>query len=130
MQSYSLCALQAYSPDYLLSFQFLSGFSVFMIGITINTQSDSILRSLRKGDESGYLIPRGGAFEYVSGAHYFGEIVEWTGFAMASNAKCSWAFSLYTASNLIPRAEAHHAWYLENFKDYPPKRKAVIPFFW
>ena len=71
----------------------------------------------------------GGAFEYVSGAHYFGEIVEWTGFAMASNAKYSWAFSLYmyTASNLIPRAEAHHAQYLENFKDYPP---AVIPFFW
>lgn len=33
---------------------------------------------------AGYKIPYGGMFEYVSCANFFGEIVEWVGFAMAS----------------------------------------------
>ena len=44
----------------------------------INADSDGILRSLRDSrvaDDTGYKIPRGGMFEYVSGANFFGEIL-------------------------------------------------------
>ena len=53
---------------------------MFLCGVWINTQADGILRSLRDAsvaDDRGYKIPRGGMFEYVSGANFFGEIVEW-----------------------------------------------------
>ncbi len=30
------------------------------------------------------IIIQGGMFEYVSGANFFGEILEWTGFAIAA----------------------------------------------
>ena len=30
--------------------------------------------------------------------------------------------------NLVPRAIDHHQWYRATFEDYPPRRKAVIPY--
>lgn len=50
-----------------------------------------------------YKIPRGGLFEYVSAANYFGEMVEWTGFAIASWSLPAAAFAFYTFANLAPR---------------------------
>lgn len=68
------------------------GTIIFMTGMFINVSHDQILISLRKNgskrnsDESQtthkYQIPRGGLFEYISGANYFGEIVEWIGVAI------------------------------------------------
>eukprot|EP00741_Cyanophora_paradoxa_P009231 tig00001487_g8941.t1 len=75
-----------------------------------------------------YLIPRGGAFEYVSCANYFGELLEWTGFAIATWSPAALAFVLLTAANLVPRARAHHAFYRSHFGErYPKNRKAIIP---
>uniref|UniRef100_A0A0K0CUJ9 S5A_REDUCTASE domain-containing protein n=1 Tax=Angiostrongylus cantonensis TaxID=6313 RepID=A0A0K0CUJ9_ANGCA len=94
----------------------------------INTTSDRILRSLRRPGETGYRIPRGGLFEYVSGANFFGEIVEWTGFAVMSQSLPAFAFVFFTVCNLGPRAIHHHQWYLNRFPNYPKDRKALIPF--
>lgn len=106
------------------------GLSLWGIGLYINSQSDRILRELRKPGETGYKIPYGGMFEYVSGANFFGEIVEWIGYAVAcGGALPSVAFALSTLFNIGPRAIAHHKWYLNKFQDeYPKKRKALIPF--
>lgn len=95
----------------------------------INQHSDAILRRLRSQSVS-YQIPRGGMFEFVSAPHYLGEIMEWIGFAIANRfSLASVAFVIYTASNLIPRAVAHHHWYRRNFvDDYPPERRAIVPF--
>lgn len=128
LQSQGLCQFHAYPPEYIFSLRFVFGVTLFVLGFGINLQADSILRNLRKPGESGYKIPRGGAFQYVSGAHFFGEIVEWLGFAIAVNDLSAYAFVVYTASNLIPRGLSHHHWYKVKFKDYPTNRKAVIPF--
>ena len=42
------------------------------VGLYINVESDERLMSLRKPGEADYKIPRGGMFEYVSAANYFG----------------------------------------------------------
>jgi len=59
---------------------------------------------------------------------YLGEIVEWTGWAVATWSLAGLAFALYTAANLAPRALSHHAWYRARFPEYPPSRRALVPF--
>lgn len=108
------------------------GVVVWAVGLGINLHADHILINLRK-DKKGkgdYKIPRGGMFEYVSAANYFGEIVEWFGFAVASGfALPCVAFAAFTFANLFPRALAYHAFYLKRFPSYRSlKRKACIPF--
>ena len=50
----------------------------------------------------------GGMFTYVSGANFFGEIVEWSGFALACWSIPSLSFAVFTALNIGPRAIQHH----------------------
>ena len=107
------------------------GVGIWVAGFFINLHSDHILISLRKDKKKGeYKIPRGGMFEYVSAANYFGEIVEWTGYAVASGfALPCVAFAVFTLANLFPRALAYHRFYLERFPSYRRlNRKACIPF--
>ncbi|KAL1525728.1 hypothetical protein AB1Y20_020572 [Prymnesium parvum] len=58
---------------------FCFGISIWALGLAINVHSDNLLRCLRRPGETHHKIPRGGAFEYVSGANYFGEVLEWFG---------------------------------------------------
>jgi 3-oxo-5-alpha-steroid 4-dehydrogenase 1 len=75
-------------------------------------------------------------FEFVSGANFLGEILEWAGFALAAGGQLpALAFAVFTALNIGPRALQHHKDYQRRFsgesKDkpaYPPHRKALIPF--
>ncbi|CAJ0919556.1 unnamed protein product [Ranitomeya imitator] len=101
---------------------------LFICGMVVNIHSDYILRNLREPGETGYKIPRGGLFEYVSGANFFGEIVEWSGFAIAGWSIPGAAFAVFTFLVLLSRAQQHHQWYIEKFEDYPKSRKIVIPF--
>ena len=114
--------------DWLSDPRFIIGAVIFFIGMAINMQSDNILLNLRKGGETGYHIPKGGGYRWVSCPNYFGEIIEWTGFAIASWSPGSLAFALWTMSNLIPRALSSHAWYQKTFDEYPKERRAVLPF--
>jgi hypothetical protein len=106
----------------------LAGVAVFFAGLAINLHSDAVLRALRAPGEGGYRIPRRGLFRWVSSANYFGEIVEWVGFALAALTPAAWAFALFTAANLVPRALTHHLWYRERFPDYPRERRAIFPY--
>lgn len=109
---------------------FAAGCAVWLAGLGINLHSDAILRALRAPGESGYRVPRGGAFEFVSAANYFGEIVEWLGYALAARTFGAAAFAFFTFANTAPRAHHHHAWYREKFEDYPANRRALIPGLW
>jgi len=117
-----------YSGSWLVDPRFLFGAAVFFTGMLINLRSDGILRRLREGEDSGYKIPRGGMFELVSCANYFGEILEWVGWAVLTWSLAGLTFALWTAANLVPRARAHHEWYRRTFPDYPARRKAIIPY--
>ncbi|HDP80029.1 MAG TPA: DUF1295 domain-containing protein, partial [Spirochaetes bacterium] len=93
-----------------------------------NMHADHVLKNLRSPGETGYRIPAGGLYRFVSCPNYFGEILEWTGWALATWSLPGLAFALFTMANLVPRARAHHRWYHETFPDYPAERKRVIPF--
>ena len=77
---------------------------------------------------AGYEIPRGWLYRYISCPNYFGEIVEWIGWAVAIWSLAGASFAVFTIANLAPRAISHHRWYHEKFPDYPPERKALVPF--
>ncbi|KAF9613781.1 hypothetical protein IFM89_011505 [Coptis chinensis] len=113
--------------DWWFGVRFVIGLVIFLSGMIVNVRSDLILVKL-KGEDGGYKIPRGGWFESVSCANYFGEIVEWLGWAVMTWSWVGFAFFIYTCANLVPRARANHIWYRDKFKEYPTSRKAVIPF--
>lgn len=117
----------AYGPGWLADPRFLAGLAIFATGFALNIHSDNILLGLRKSGGSGYSIPRGGAFRYVSCPNYLGELLEWAGWALATWSLGGLAFFTYTAANLVPRALSHHRWYREWFEDYPPGRRALVP---
>lgn len=129
MQTHALQSIQ-YPDSYTLHPRFCIGMALFAIGWCINAHSDSILRSLRTSAPTGprYQIPRGGLFDWVSGANFLGEMVEWGGYALAARSMESTAFFIFTIAALLPRALHHHQWYLNTFEDYPKSRTAVIPF--
>ena len=120
--------IASYDLAWLADPRFAVGVAVFATGWIINVQSDQILLSLRKPGESGYRIPRGGMYRWISCPNYFGEILEWTGFAIATWSLPGLAFAVYTFANLAPRAYQNHRWYKEKFDDYPSSRRALIPF--
>lgn len=118
----------SYDTSWFYDPRMILGQVLFLLGMAINIHSDAVLRGLRKPGEKGYKIPYGGMFEYVSGANYFGESLEWTGYAIACWNAPAAAFALWTALFLGGRAIQHHKYYLEKFEDYPKNRKAFIPF--
>lgn len=96
----------------------------------MNWHSDHIVRNLRKPGDTNHYLPKGGMFNYVTSANYFGEFVEWCGFAIMT---WSWAgalFAAWTFANLAPRANTinkrYKAWFPEEMKGKNLKR--IIPF--
>ena len=77
-----------------------------------------------------YKVPQGGFYRWVSSPNYFGEIVQWIGWAIATWSLAGLSFAVWTVANLAPRARANHRWYQENLPGYPPERKALIPGVW
>ena len=117
----------SYPVEWLADPRFILGLAIFLVGAGINLWSDNRLIGLRRSGERGYVIPRGGLFDRISCPNHFGEIVEWSGFALMCWNLPALSFAIWTAANLIPRAMSHHGWYKRTFADYPQSRRAVIP---
>jgi len=120
--------LGTYAPTWLTDPRFILGTGLFIVGELINHHSDWVLINLRKPGESGYKIPKGGLYRWITCPNYFGELVAWTGWAIAAWSIAGVSFAVFTAANLVPRAFQNHAWYLEKFDDYPKERKVIFPF--
>ena len=114
--------------EWLADPRFMLGLGLFALGFAINVSSDEILMNLRKPGETGYKIPVGGAYRWLSCPNYFGEILEWSGYALLTWSLPALGFVVWTMANLVPRALTHHAWYREKFDDYPAERSAIIPY--
>jgi steroid 5-alpha reductase family enzyme len=119
-----------YSNSWLLDTRFVVGVLLFVLGFIMNRQADNTLRQLRQPGESGYKIPYGDFYRWISCPNYFGEILIWVGWAVATWSLAGLAFAAWTAANLAPRARSNHAWYRKQFADYPASRKALIPKLW
>jgi len=119
-----------YTTEWLTDPRFIVGILLFVAGYIINRQSDQILRNLREPGESGYKVANRGLYRWISCPNYFGELVIWFGWALATWSMAGLAFAVWTAANLIPRARTHHAWYKATFPDYPEARKALVPGLW
>jgi len=113
--------------QWLTGGRFVLGACMFVAGLAVVLHSDSVLRSLRRPGEGAYRIPHGGLFRWVSCPNYLGEMIEWAGWAVLTWSPAGLAFAVWTAANLVPRALANHRWYRRQFPDYPPRRKAVLP---
>ena len=125
---YGVFNLYSYSSSWFYSWQFISGIAIFITGFVINKTADEKLKLLRKNSPEEYVIPRGWLFDFISSPHYFGEIIEWAGWAIMTWSLPGLAFSVFTFANLFPRAVASHRWYKSHFPGYPLDRKAIIPF--
>ena len=119
-----------YAMSWLSDPRFIVGTVLFIAGFIINRWADNTLRGLRKPGETGYKIPYGGLYEYISCPNYFGEILEWFGWAVATWSLPGLTFAIWTFANLAPRAWSHHKWYHDKFSEYPLDRKALIPGIW
>lgn len=104
-----------YPESWLATPQFIIGVVVFIAGMAINLHSDNVVRNLRKPGDTKHYIPRGGMYRFVSSANYFGEFVEWCGFAILTWSFAGAVFALWTFANLAPRAKRINKRYREEF---------------
>ena len=106
----------------------IAGIAIFFSGMGINLHSDHVIRHLRKPGDNRHYLPQKGFYRYVTSANYFGELVEWTGFALLCSTPAAWLFVVWTAANLVPRAAAIHKRYRDEFGDAVGSRKRILPF--
>ena len=125
-----LSPAEAYPADWLRSLPFIAGTLLFFYGMGVNIQSDTIIRHLRKPGDTAHYLPTGGMFRYVTSANYFGEFVEWVGFAVLTWSWSGAVFALWTFANLAPRAARIHDLYLQEFPEQLEDRKVwrILPF--
>ena len=119
-----------YPSNWLTTLPFLAGTGLFLAGMYINIQSDSIIRNLRKPGDTAHYLPKGGMFRYVTSANYFGEFMEWVGFAILTWSWAGSVFALWTFANLAPRAARIYDLYSQEFPDEldTHKVKRILPF--
>ncbi|GGG58169.1 DUF1295 domain-containing protein [Bizionia arctica] len=130
LNGYFLANFEAYTIDAFNNWHFYLGLTLFVFSFITNQISDNILIHLRKPGETGYKIPNGFLFKYISCPNHLSELLQWTGFAIMAWNYPATTFLIWTAANLIPRALAHHKWYKVHFKEYPKNRTALFPRFW
>lgn len=128
MWIFNLSPENMYTAEWLTTPQFMVGTLLFFGGMLVNWQSDYIVRHLRRPGDTNHYLPRGGMFDYVTSANYFGELVEWCGFALLTWSASGALFAWWTFANLVPRANTIWHKYKAMFGPEVGRRKRIIPF--
>lgn len=125
----SRLSLYVAGMDFVLRPAGILGVILFFAGMMINLHSDHVIRHLRAPGDTRHYLPAKGLYRYVTSANYFGELIEWIGFAVLTASPAAWVFVWWTAANLVPRAHAIHRHYVEEFgAEAVGDRKRIIPF--
>lgn len=115
--------------SYLLRWNAMLGILLFLVGLIINWHSDYVIRHLRQPGDTRHYLPQKGMYRFVTSANYLGELMEWTGYALAAATLVAWVFPIWTAANLVPRAHSIHKKYRAEFgNEAVGKRKRIIPY--
>ena len=75
-------------------------------------------------------MPHGCWFDLVSCPHYFAELLIYVSMALCLGGASVtwWLVVLYVLFNQALAAQLCHEFYQSKFEEYPPQRKAFIPF--
>jgi len=125
---YLFASAPRYDFQWCWSPQFIVGAALFIGGLITHIRADSTIRASRMPGDTSYKTPTGGLFDYVTNPNYFGEIIQWVGWALLTFSFPGLAFAIFTVANLLPRAISNHRWYRERFPAYARDRKIIIPF--
>ena len=126
---FHLAPVGKYSDTWLTSPTFIVGTIIYFIGMGINLHSDNVIRHLRKPGDTRHYLPQKGMYRYVTSGNYFGELLEWTGFAILTQSYAAWIFVIWTFANLAPRAYAIRKQYRNEFgTEAVGNRRCLIPF--
>lgn len=107
----------------------VAGLFLFFIGMAVNLHSDHVIRNLRPIGDTRHYLPQKGMYRFVTSGNYFGELVEWTGFALLTQSTAAWIFVIWTFANLAPRAYSIRKRYIQEFgAEAVGNRKCLIPF--
>ena len=120
-----------YPIEWFWSPQFIIGSIIFLGGMIINLQSDKIIRSLRtERTDNNYYLPDRWLFKHINSANYFGELLEWIGFAILSWSISGFVFVLWSFANIVPRAKAVYERYSQFFGEEftSKKRWKIFPY--
>ena len=117
-----------YDSSYYKDPRFIIGVVIFVTGYIINRYADLSLCQLRANNSTRYSVPHGCLFDVICCPNYFGEMLEWFGWALGTWSLAGMVWFLFSSATFIPRAMHNHEWYMKKFPDYPKNQKALIPF--
>lgn len=118
-----------YCRGYYYDPRFILGVILFVVGFIINRAADTqlvFLRSSRKDHD--YLVPKGVLYYFITCPNYFGEGLQWLGWAVLTWSLSGLVWWLFIEAFFLPRSRQAHTWYRNNFRSYPNRRKALLPF--
>ncbi|KAF7285321.1 hypothetical protein GWI33_011114 [Rhynchophorus ferrugineus] len=108
--------------------------AVFLLAWRHQQICTRILAELRKNSKgevvsNEYNLPNGDWFHYLTAPHQTTEIIMYASVMWLLWHHISWFFVFtWVLVNQVETILLSHWWYQENFKDFPKKRKALIPF--
>ena len=118
-----------YCSNYLYDPRFILGLVMFITGFVINRAADYQLVCLRKTwSDTEYSIPKGPLFFLISCPNYFGEGLQWFGWAVMTWSLAGLVWWLFVEATFIPRSRHNHKWLKNQYLDYPKIRTGLIPF--
>ena len=104
IQAFGIFYFTQYSENWISSPTFIVGLSIFLLGMYINIRSDYTIMAIKKKKGPGYHIPNSFLYKYLSAPNYFGEIIEWIGWAVLTWSVSGVVFLIWVIANLFPRA--------------------------